>query len=236
MDPLVDVPLAGRIPPAEARHEREVFFGGDLHRLAKTAETGGVDRHRLFAEDLPASLDRGLEMQRAESGRGREQDDVTGIDHLLVAVEAGELALGWAVEPSLKRCVALGLFLDRAAEQAGAGLDVVGKRIGHRPEHDARVSGDRLRGGARAASTAANETDLEPVAACGVGHASDGVGEHAGRCGDRSGGRDKSAAGNVPWISGRSVVAGPHPFFVPREGLQAVSECFLRTLPDFLRF
>ena len=57
-----------------------------LHRL----HAGRVDAVRLFDEHMLAGLDRRQGVQRMELGGVGDQDDVRGLDDVLVGVEAGE--------------------------------------------------------------------------------------------------------------------------------------------------
>ena len=108
-----------------------------------------------------ARVNRGLDVQRTEAGRGRENHHVhAAIDDLLIRIETDELALLGDVD--LAR-----LILENGFQRLETRINFVAKRLAHRPQHHVAVRGQRLIGRAGAASTAADETDLQLVARVG---------------------------------------------------------------------
>jgi hypothetical protein len=78
----------------KAHADLEVISLGLLGRREHLADAGGVDGDGLLHEHVLAGLDGGLEVDRAEAGRGGEDDDVRArLEHALEAVEPGEDAI-----------------------------------------------------------------------------------------------------------------------------------------------
>jgi hypothetical protein len=149
--------------------------------------SGGIDGHRLLGEDVFARFDRGAEVEGAETGRGRENDDVDpGIEDALVAVETDELALF--------RHIDLVFHLRVLRDLGESTVDFVLEDIGDRMKGDVVVGREGLHDGSGAASTRANEADFQllgGVDACTPGSPEEGTGRGGGaggRCGGNGGG------------------------------------------------
>ena len=87
--------LAARavVSPAEAVDQGEVLVLGVLARLEELAQAGPVDGHRLLDECVDALLDGVGEVDGPEVRRRGQEDEIDLVDHVLVAVEAGVLAV-----------------------------------------------------------------------------------------------------------------------------------------------
>ena len=136
----LDRPPGGpaEVPPHEAGGDLEVLLLRELRGGQQPAVGRGVDGERLLHEDVDALLDRVLEVQRAEGGRGGQHDHVAGaetVDRLPVGVEAQELPLGRHVQTVLELWQLLGEVLEAA-------LNLVSKEVGHGIELD-RAAGRR---------------------------------------------------------------------------------------------
>ncbi len=138
--------------------------------------------HRVFEVDGPESRRRGQQHQVAF---------VQGINRLLEAVEADELALGRNVE----------LLFMPLPQVREAALEAILEDIRHRPELGGTLSGHGLGHGAGATSAAADESKLDGVVLGGVARAGDGAGQGcAGESG--AGGFQEFTAGSVAWVRG----------------------------------
>src|SRR5262249_34881908 len=92
---------------------------------------------------------------------GGQQDHVdAAVDHLLVSIEADELAVVLDVDLAGDL-----LLTTKCAETL---LDAIGKGVAHGDELDVLVGVERLGGGTGAAAAAANEADFQHVAAGGM--------------------------------------------------------------------
>ena len=88
------------MPALQADADGQRFFACLFGRGQHAAHAGRVDGHRLFHEDVFAGLDGRLEMDRAKTGRrGQDHQVGTGVDRLLIGVEADELPLLGDVDP-----------------------------------------------------------------------------------------------------------------------------------------
>ena len=82
------------MPALQADADGQVLLLGFFGRGQNHPHAGAVDGDRLFHEDVLAGLDGRLEMDRAEAGRrGQDHQVGTGVDRLLIGVEADELPL-----------------------------------------------------------------------------------------------------------------------------------------------
>ena len=125
------------------------------------ADAGSVHRHWLLGKDVLARGHGGFEKRRAESRR-RGQDDVVHIvqrQHLLISVEADEATVFGHVH------IARNLALFQHVE---AGVEVVLEHVAHSDQLDARSGPQHIRGRSGAALAAADQSDADHVAACGV--------------------------------------------------------------------
>ncbi len=155
--------VAGLVAALGAGDDAEVLLLGLLGGGEHLADAGAVDGDGLLGEDVLAGLDDGFEVLRAEARRGGQDHQVAAVDDLLVGVEADEAAVVGDVELLLDDVVVLESFaaaLEAVLEDVAEGveLDVVGGAGG---------LADVL-GGAGAAAAAADQADLDRVAAGGV--------------------------------------------------------------------
>ncbi len=157
------------IPPAEAGNEVQVLLFRLLDRGHDAADAGGVDGDRFFTEDLQARIHRGLQMRRAEVGRlGQDHHvDQAATDQLLGGVEAGEAVIGRDGD------FGGSIFSKRSLNILQTVWYAVAKGVGHCHELAVLVGPERVDGGAAAAIAAANQPDLQQVAAGGMGAAGD---------------------------------------------------------------
>lgn len=112
-----------------------------------------VNGDRFFTENVFASVNSGAHVLWAEAWRGGEDDEVNaGVDHFLEGVDAGELAVGgdFGAVAELFRIVECSFVR-------------VLKGVTDGPEDGVFVGSEGLRDGAGAATTAADETDLDGV-------------------------------------------------------------------------
>ena len=140
----------------------QLLFLGDLVGLQHLPDTGGIDGHRLFHEDVLAGLHGVFEMDRTEAGRRGEDDQIdAAVDHLLVGVKPGEDLLGHDLH-------AVALFLQSPLDAVHDIAGVVFERIADGGQLDVAVGGKCLHGGSRSAPAAADESHLDRVVAAGV--------------------------------------------------------------------
>ena len=112
-----------------------------------------------------ARLHRGLELQLAKTGRCAEQHHVdAALDRLPVGVQAHEPPLFGHVDTILESC----LDVSQAAFQR------ILEGVGHGHQFHVGLGGQRIGGGARAPSSAADQGDLDRIATGGV-HITDGA-------------------------------------------------------------
>ncbi len=157
-------PVTELVMPLQSDLDRDSFFLRLLVRGQDSTYTWRVGRNRFFHEDMFACFDRRLELHRAEARRRRQNHEVDiGLQHLLVSVEPNEAVV---VDIHLLRMLAL----DRAISR----LQVVLEDVGHRDQLDT-TSGcvERLDSGARSATTATDQADVDDVAAKSVCTAGD---------------------------------------------------------------
>ena len=194
-DAVVDRAVAEGGAPAEAAGEAQPLLLHLVGRGQHRARTRRVDRDRLLGEDMAAALHRRGQVLRTEHrGRG-EQHHVAGVDDVLVGVEADEPALLGDVD----------LIGEVPAEAGVAGVEAVAEEVAHRPQHHAGVGADGVHRGTGAAAAAANQADLELVAAAGEGTAAD----HRQRGHAGAGGLQETTPGHAGGgVSGRGLRHG----------------------------
>ena len=141
------------IAPAEAGDDRQVLLPGERAGVDDGADAGAVGGDGLFDEAMLAGLDGGLEVQRAEAGRGGEQDDVNALDDLLVGVEPGKAVVVGDVEARAPL----------AAQVGAAGFEVVGEHVAEGDEPHVLAGVHRVDRRARAPAAAAHEADFDRV-------------------------------------------------------------------------
>ena len=126
----------------------------------KLADAGGIGRHGFFGEDVLAGLHRVFKVNRAETRRRGNDDHVdTGVDHLLVGVEACKNGIIRHLDTVWR-----GPF-----EAGNRTFGVVHERIGDGDDLDrAGLGGNRLRGCAGAPAPATNQPDFDRITAGGV--------------------------------------------------------------------
>jgi hypothetical protein len=92
VEPLDGFEVDGLMMALEADADLQVLLHGLLGGGDDLSDAGSVDGDRLLHEDVLALADGFLEVDRAEAGRGGEDDDIGEGDGLLVGVEADEFA------------------------------------------------------------------------------------------------------------------------------------------------
>ena len=118
---------------------------------------------RLLAENVLAGVDGGLQERGMEVRRAGDQHDVdVAVDHLLVGVEADE-AMGVVDRPA-----APGYFFLSSSQAA---LELLGEDVGHGHQPDVLAGVHGIGGRAAATPAAADQPDLDHVAAGGMGAA-----------------------------------------------------------------
>ena len=176
-------PLA--VPAHEAHGDLHVFRHRQLVQIDHPPRGRAVGGDRLFHEDVDALLDRVFVMHPAERHRRGEDRDATRlqrVDGILVAIEAHEL-------PVLRHIDLCGMLRLEALQAA---FELPLEHIRHRHQLDRRAGhGERVRGSAGAAATAADERDLEGV----VLRCVDEGDFYASQHGDGGGGFEEAATG-----------------------------------------
>ncbi len=148
--------------PLQADADFQVLGLGMLIGGQHAADARPVDAQRLLGEDVFARLDGRLEMNRAEAGRRRQDDQVdVRRQELFVRVEAGELMVGLDGDP-------LRLRAEFVLEVMQAALQLVLEGVGHRHELHVPLRRQGLMGRSGTASAAADQTDANHIAAAGI--------------------------------------------------------------------
>jgi hypothetical protein len=152
VEELHGLQVARLVTALGSRDHGELPGLGGLRRRDHLTHAGGVHRDGLLHEHMLARVDRRLEVDRPEAGRGGQDDQVDVFlgEQLVVAAKAGELALPDLNPPR----EVLGVV-----ELPKAVLDAVGEQIGQGDDAGARVGFQRVEGGAGAASAAADHAD-----------------------------------------------------------------------------
>ncbi len=164
VNPLDRLAFGRFIAIAQSRHEREALLLGFFARLQNAAHARSIDGDRLLDEGVLARGDDRLQVLGPKVRRRGENHDVdAAVDHLLVGVEADEAVVVGDGDPLAKL----------HAQVVQARLHPIGKRIAQGREFEVRVGPQRVGGGATPASTAADETHLQHIAAGGVRAATD---------------------------------------------------------------
>jgi hypothetical protein len=110
--------------------------------------------------ELCAGLDRGLEVQRPETGRRRQDDQVGArVERLLIGVEADE--------PSLGRHVDAIFHVPLCRKLLVAAFQAIAENVGHGDQLDFPLRAQGLLGRARPTTSATDERDLDLVVAGG---------------------------------------------------------------------
>ncbi len=132
------------------------------------ADARPVDAHRLLGEEVLAGLDGRLDVLGPEAGRGGQHHQVTAVDDLLIGVEADEAAIVGDIDLILVVAHALTAVPQVVLEHVAQGiqLDVVAG-AGRRAD---------VVGGAAAPAAAADQADLDHIAARRVRRCSAGRG------------------------------------------------------------
>jgi len=160
--------VQGVVVPLQAHADFHVLLLGDLGRRQHAADAWRVDRHGLLHEHVLALLGCVLKMDRPEVGRGRQDHHVdTAVDGLSVGVETDKPPFGrhfdLAGQSLVRRPVVLGVLA--GTQRAQTGVQLVREQVGHRPQ----CHGPRCRQGlgrrAGPAAAAADQGDLQRVAA-----------------------------------------------------------------------
>ncbi len=147
------------VSPAEAIDQGEVLLLGGLAGVDELSQAGPVHGHRLLDEGVDPLLDGVSQVDGPELRRRRQEDEVDLVDDVLVAVEAGVLAVLGDVDARTER---------RAFEAGEAIVEPILEGVGHGDELGVGVGGERLLGRAAASATTADEPDLDRVAAGGM--------------------------------------------------------------------
>ena len=149
----------------------ESLFVGRFVRFHHQAEAGGVDANRFFQEDVLARRDGRRIVRRPEAGRGAEKDHVgTGPDHLLEGVEPDENAIGGNVD------LPDGAVFDHSSvfpQPLQRGRRRLLESVAQGDQAHVLAGGQAVDDGAGAAGAAADQGDLQLVAARGVGRPRD---------------------------------------------------------------
>src|SRR5690606_31614166 len=123
----------------------QVLAAGDRGGIQNPADSGSVDRDRLFHENMLSGPNGFLEMNRPKPGWSCENDDIGLGDRFLVGVEPDELALGRNID-----LIRMSFF-----QIVEAFLKLVSKGVGHSDEANVFAGVERLvcRAGAAAAAS-----------------------------------------------------------------------------------
>ena len=136
----------------EPADDLQILFVRLLSRRADHFVSARIDPARLFHEDVLIAIDRVGEMNRAESGRGRQNDRIAQVDRFLVGVEPPEDAV-FHVETFVS------LFVKRFFRRFCRRFKRVGERV------NLNVVADRhpLLQRSAPASAAADERDFDQI-------------------------------------------------------------------------
>ncbi len=202
------------VAPAKACPHRQPGFARRDGQGGDTPDSGSIDGHRLFAEDVLAGADGRLQVHGAEMRRRAQEHDIdAAADHLSIGVEADELPGGRHVD--LVGEVGPGSQLFQAAG------DAILEGVADGPELAVAVGQHRLGGRPGAAPAGADQADLERlVIAVGVRER-----RHMGqgcRCRDGRGGFQKGAT--IGRRGGTHVMS-------PAKRMSETGESFLCSLP-----
>jgi hypothetical protein len=159
VDALDELQVERLVAPLRAGDDREAFLCRQLRGGDHGTDANRIDGDRFLHEDVFPGLDRRLEVDRAEPGGGGGDDHVhvgTGEDPEIV-VEAGETPVRRNLDP----------IRELALQLLEGALDPVGHEIAERDHFDAGVGIEAVEGCACPASAAADDTDLDGVAAAG---------------------------------------------------------------------
>ena len=159
LDPLDGLADARIVAPTEAGNEAQVLLSGLLGGGHRQLHAGHVDAVRLLAEDVLAGVYGRLEHHGVEvRGAGDQHHVHAALDQLLVGVEADETMI--VVDGHL-----LGI---RLLKQPAAVLEMIGEDVGHCDQPDVFAGVHGVGGRSAAPSAAADQADLDRVAAGGV--------------------------------------------------------------------
>src|SRR5262249_11460734 len=163
VDPLHALDVRTLVAPLGAGDDAEVLLLRFLVGGQHLADAGRIDGDRLLGEEVLARLDDRLDVQGPEARRRGQHDQVAAVDDLLIGVEPDEAAVVGDVE----------LLLGGAGllQPVAAGLQVVLEGVAQSVDLDvvagAGCLADIVRG-AGAPATAADQADLDGIAARGV--------------------------------------------------------------------
>ena len=140
-----------------ASDDAQLLLLGRLVGRQDPADARAVHPDRLFGEEVLARGDHRFDMNGAKTGRSGQQHEIdVRLDHLLVGVQADELAVA-------------DIHLVALLGQVGqAGVDPIGEGVAHRDQLNARGGTQAVVRRARAAPAAADEAHLEGVGSGGM--------------------------------------------------------------------
>jgi hypothetical protein len=197
-DPLHCLAHAQIVAPAKAGDEIQVLLLRLFGRGQHAAHAGGVDGHGLFAKDVFAGSDGGLEVHGAKMRRrGQNYHVHIAVDQLLGGVETHETMVG-VNRHFVRKVLRNG---DKTVVHA------VGKGVGHCHQLAIFVGAQRIHRGAASPAAAADQADLQEVVAGRMGAAGNRqpAGQDPGRRQGGSGLQKIASAGTERPIDSRSL-------------------------------
>src|SRR5580704_10844393 len=153
--------ILGLVVSLQADADFQILLFGVLIGGQYAADARAIHAERFLGEDVLARLNGGLEMNRSEPRRSRQNDQVDRTrQKLFVGIEAVELVFGLDSHP-------LGLRLELPLEVPQAALQLVFKSVGHGDKLNVALRRERLvcRPGSTSATT--HKADANLVASAG---------------------------------------------------------------------
>ena len=144
-----------------------VLLVGTFRSVDDLVEALCVNANRLLHENVFVLLDGVVKVNRAESWRSRDTDEVDLIDHCLVRIKSCILSAGWNIE-LLFFALAFELLADHRepfSTRSGS-VDLILKRIGNSDELRAVVCREVLHDSSGVSASDANHSDLDLIASC----------------------------------------------------------------------
>ena len=146
--------IAVLVVTLQADGDVEILLLGFFDRSENLADTGSIDRDRLFHEDVFVLLDGVFDVGWAEAGRGGEDDHVAArIDGFLIGIKAAEFT---RADVDL-----FGTLFSDITEVVGSVIDRVFEVVGEGDDDGVGVGFQSLSGGTGAAAAATDQSDLD---------------------------------------------------------------------------
>ena len=154
------------VAPTEPRHDAQVLLLGQFAGRHHASHARRIDAHRLLREDVFVGLNGRSQMQWAKLRRRGQQHHVDSRWRSIPCRNRSRRS----TSPGPRRP-------DRDASSSSClrcRLHPIGESVGHGHQTHARIGVDRIRSGPGSPTAAANQTDLQNVAAGRIGATLDG--------------------------------------------------------------